>query len=336
MPEKEELRVAVLGVGMMGAYHAASLTDRVKGVSVTVVNDFSPQRAEEVALTIPGARVVGDPFDAIAAEDVDAVLIATPGHAHEQQLLACLERQIPVLCEKPLTLSSATAYGIVKGQAAIGRELIQIGFMRRFDPEYVRLRELLASGGLGNPLMVHCCHRNPAVPDSVTTEGVINDSAVHEVDVARFLLGEEITSVSVLHGRSTDRAPQHLSDPLLIVFETESGVVVTDELFVSSGIAYEVRTEVVGDRGIAMIGLDQNMITRTLDGRWGGQSTPNFVERFGAAYDIELQRWVNAAAQGTVDGPGAWDGYAAAAVCEAGVRSFEKGERVTVAMEARP
>lgn len=336
MADRSELRVAILGVGMMGAFHAATLTSRTKGARVSVVNDFSPERAREVASAIPGARVVGDPFEAIAADDVDAVVLATPGAAHEEQVLACLERGVPVLCEKPLTVAASTAYRVVTRQAELGLELVQVGFMRRFDHEYVTLRQLVASGGLGTPLMVHCAHRNPAVPDTVTTEGVINDSAVHEVDVARFLLGEEISFVSVVHGRSGERAPSALDDPLLMLFETESGVVVTDELFVCSGIAYEVRTEVIGDRGIAMIGLDQNMVTQTTDGRRGGQSTPGFVERFGAAYQEELQRWVTAASRGGIDGPGAWDGYAAAAVCEAGVAAFRTGGRVKVEMEARP
>ena len=95
-------------------------------------------------------------------------------------------------------------------------------------------------------------------------------------------------------------------------------------------MAYEVRTEVVGERGSAMIGLDQNLQVKTTDGRWGGQITPSFVERFGAAYDIELQRWVDAAKAGTIDGPGAWDGYAAVAVCEAGVQALRSGQKVAV------
>ena len=106
---------------------------------------------------------------------------------------------------------------------------------------------------------------------------------------------------------------------MIVVFETESGRLITDEIYVRTGVAYEVRTEVVGEHGSAFIGLDQNLQVKRTDGRWGGQLTPSFVERFGAAYDTELQRWVDAARAGTIDGPGAWDGYAAVAVCEAGV-----------------
>ncbi len=327
-----DLRVAVLGVGAMGAYHVAGLTQRTRGVDVAVISDFSPDRASQVAATVPGSRVVTDPFEAIDSEDVDAVVIATPGPAHEEQVLACLERGIPVLCEKPLTTSIDTAYGIVQKEASLGRQLVQVGFMRRFDTEYAALKRLILDGGLGNPLMVHCTHRNPDVPDHFDSEMMIRDSVVHEVDVARFLLDEEIASVQVVKGLATSKAPVGTSDPMLVIFETESGRIVTDEIYVRTGVAYEVRTEVVGEQGSATIGLDQNLVVRTTDGRWGGTITPGFVQRFGAAYDTELQRWVDAARRGTVDGPGAWDGYAAVAVCEAGVQAVRTGEKVAVQM----
>ena len=330
-----DLKIAVLGVGQMGAFHVEALSTRVRGAQVVVVNDFVAERAAEVAGPV-GARVVGDPLAAINDPEVDAVLIATPGAAHEAQVRACLERGIPVLCEKPLTTDIASAYAIVGQQADLGRELVQVGFMRRFDAEYVALRELIASGGLGNPLMVHCTHRNPTVPDHFNSEFMIRDSVVHEVDAVRFLLDEEITSVQVIRGVPTSVAPEGTSDPMLVVFETESGRIVTDEISVRTQVAYEVRTEVVGERGSATIGLDQNLLVTSTDGRRGGVLTPGFVQRFGAAYDVELQRWVDAARSGGIDGPGAWDGYAAVAVCEAGVEAVRTGEKVLVKMGARP
>ncbi|HEY6666394.1 MAG TPA: Gfo/Idh/MocA family oxidoreductase, partial [Propionibacteriaceae bacterium] len=158
----------------------------------------------------------------------------------------------------------------------------------------------------------------------------IRDSVVHEVDVVRFLLDEEITSVEVVRGVASSSAPHGTHDPMLVIFETESGRIATDEIFVRSGVAYEVRTEVVGEKGSALIGLDQNLQMKSTDGRWGGKITPSFVERFGQAYDIELQRWIDAARAGTIDGPSAWDGYAAVAVCEAGVLALRSGVKVHV------
>ena len=320
----DDLRIAVLGVGMMGAFHVDALSKRVRGAKVTVVNDFLADKAAEVAGKV-GARVEADPLAAIRDSDVDAVLIATPGAAHHEQVNACLDRGIPVLCEKPLTTDVASSYALVQKEKALGKQLIQIGFMRRFDPEYVALQKLISDGGLGNPLMVHCTHRNPAVGDHFNSELMIRDSVVHEVDSVRFLLGEELTSVEVIRGAATSSAPHGTHDPMLVIFETESGRIVTDEIFVRTGVAYEVRTEVVGERGSAFIGLDQNLQVKYTDGRWGGVMTPSFVERFGQAYDIELQRWVDAAKAGTIDGPSAWDGYAAVAVCEAGVLALRSG-----------
>ncbi len=146
----DDLKIAVLGVGMMGAFHVDALSKRVRGARVTVVNDFLADKAAEVAGSV-GARVEADPIAAINDPDVDAVLIASPGDAHEEQLNACLDRGIPVLCEKPLTTDIASAYAIVQKEKALGKQLIQVGFMRRFDPEYVALQKLIADGGLGKP-----------------------------------------------------------------------------------------------------------------------------------------------------------------------------------------
>jgi len=245
--------------------------------------------------------------------------------------LACLERGKPVLCEKPLTTDSTSSLEVVRQEAALGTPLIQVGFMRRFDPEYQQLKALIDGGERGQPLVMHCAHRNPTVPPGFDSAMVIKDSLVHEVDVTRFLLGEEIASVQIIKPMSNRDAPRGLQDPQIAIFQTVSGRHVDVEVFVTTGVAYEVRTEVVGELGSATIGLDIGLVRKSAPGTWGGRITPGFRERFGTAYDIEIQRWVDAIRSGVnVDGPTAWDGYAAAAVCEAGVRSLETGERVDV------
>ena len=332
--EMSELRVAVIGVGKMGAFHVDSLSARTRGARVTVVNDLDADRAASIAGPI-GARVEADPFAAIDADDVDALVLASPGFAHHEQLMACLRAGKPVLCEKPLTMDEPSAHAVVEAEARLGRTLIQVGFMRRFDAEYVRLRELIVSGGIGSPLMMHCVHRNPAAADSFTSEVAIADSVVHEADCTRFLLGEEVVAVTVLRGRSTPAAPQGSTDPMLVLLETESGRLVDVESFVRTGVAYEVRAEVVGENGMATIGLDQNLLVRKA-GRWSGEIAPDFVVRFGRAYDTQMQRWADAAARGGIDGPGAWDGYAAVAICEAGVAAVRSGRRTEVRLRDRP
>jgi myo-inositol 2-dehydrogenase / D-chiro-inositol 1-dehydrogenase len=329
-----ELRIAVLGVGLMGADHVARITSRISGARVAVVNDYLPEKAEQVAASVPGTRVASDP---LAANDVDAVLLATPGPTHEKQLLACLDHRKPVLCEKPLTTDVETSLEVVRREAELETPLIQVGFMRRFDPEYQQLKALIDGGELGQPLVMHCVHRNPAVPPGFDSAMVVKDSLVHEVDVTRFLLGEEIASVQIITPTPNSAAPAGLLDPQIAIFRTQSGRHVDVEVFVTTGVGYEVRTEVVGEHGSATIGLDVGLLRKTSPGRWGGQISPGFRERFGLAYDIEVQRWVDAVRSGVnVNGPTAWDGYAAAAVCTAGVRSLETGEPVTVELAENP
>jgi myo-inositol 2-dehydrogenase / D-chiro-inositol 1-dehydrogenase len=336
----DELRVAVLGVGMMGADHVARLHSRISGARVVAVSDAYADKAEQVATDVPGCRVIADPLAAIAARDVDAVVVATPGQFHEEQVLACIEHGKPVLCEKPLTLDAASSLAVVRAEdeyaARTGHRLVQLGFMRRFDPEYAQLRALIESGDLGEPLVVHCVHRNAAVPPTFTSEMMINDSVVHEVDVARFLLGEEIAAVSVRRPKATRHAVAGQSDPLLVLFEMTSGRMVDVECFVSTGVGYEVRTEVVAEDGSAMIGLDAGLVRHSTGPSGALRSTaiaPDFRQRFGRAYDIEFQRWVDAARRGTVDGPGAGDGYAAQAVCAAAVVALRSGTRTEVRMD---
>jgi myo-inositol 2-dehydrogenase/D-chiro-inositol 1-dehydrogenase len=335
-----DLRIAVLGVGMMGADHVKRISEKIAGARVTVVNDFVSEKAEQLATTIPGCRAISDPLDAIADPDVDAVLLATPGPTHEKQLLACLEHTKPVMCEKPLTTDVETSLAVVRREAELSTRLIQVGFMRRFDHEYAALKALLDDGELGTPLVMHCAHRNPSVPPYFDSAMIVKDSLVHEVDVTRFLFGEEITSIQIIKPASNPSSPHGLIDPQIAIMRTATGKHVDVELFVTTGVAYEVRTEVVAERGSAMIGLDVGLIRKTAPGTWGGQITPGFRERFSAAYDVEIQRWVNAVQNGRntgdfTDGPTAWDGYAAAAVCAAGVESLESGSPVEVTMVDR-
>jgi myo-inositol 2-dehydrogenase/D-chiro-inositol 1-dehydrogenase len=331
-----DLRVAVLGVGIMGADHVARLTSKISGARVAVVNDYLTEKAEQIAAGIPGCRVISDPLDAIADAQVDAVVLATPGPTHEKQLLACLEHRKPVLCEKPLTTDVETSLEVVKREAELGTRLIQVGFMRRFDHEYAQLKAMLDAGELGRPLVLHCVHRNPAVPPSFDSAMVVRDSLVHEVDVTRFLFDEEIVSIQIIKPSANPGAPEGLADPQIAIMRTASGKHVDVELFVTTGVAYEVRTEVVAEKGSATIGLDVGLVRKTAPGHWGGQITPGFRERFGQAYDTEFARWVDAVRSGAnVDGPGAWDGYAASAVCEAGVQSLNSGLPVEVKMVSR-
>ncbi|MGW7436677.1 Gfo/Idh/MocA family protein [Streptomyces sp. NPDC054849] len=329
------LGIAVIGTGKMGSDHVRRIGRTVGGARVVAVADPDGDRVKEVAGALDGAAAYTDPAAAIAAPGVQAVLIASPGPAHEEAILHALERELPVLCEKPLTPDAAGALRVMEAELRLGRRLVQVGFMRRYDAEYERLKELLDAGGIGRPLFLHCRHRNAASPSFFTSDMLISDSVVHEVDAARWLLGQEITAVSVLSPRPTAAAPEGLSDPRLVLLETSGGAVVDVEIFVNCGFGYQVQCEAVGESGSARIGDGHAMVVQSA-GRWGGEIAQDFTVRFADAYDRQLRRWVAAAVRGRVAGPDAWDGYAAAAVSEAGLAAARSGVRTMVELTERP
>ncbi|KAA5837959.1 Gfo/Idh/MocA family oxidoreductase [Saccharopolyspora hirsuta] len=332
----QDLRVGLIGAGKMGADHARRIHERISNARLVAVGDPDGERAAQAAAGT-GARAEQDPFEVIGASDVDALVIASPGAVHEPLLLAAIERGIPVLCEKPLTPDSKSSLRVVEAEEARGKHLVQVGFMRRFDPEYVELKQLLGTGDLGRALLLHCAHRNAETPPGFTSQMMIYDSVVHEFDTTRWLLDQEISAVSVRWPHSSGAAPEGLLDPQVVTIETTGGVLVDVEIFVNCGFGYQVRCEAVGERGTALIGASRGPLVHQ-SARWGGAVPQDFRDRFGAAFDQEFQRWAHAARRGSTDpaAADAWDGYAAAAACEAGVQAQATGQRTEVELADRP
>ncbi|MEU4038026.1 Gfo/Idh/MocA family protein [Streptomyces collinus] len=329
------LGVAVLGAGHMGADHVRRLDQVVSGARVAAVADPDADRAREAVAGLDGAVALTDPVAALDAPGVSAVLIASPGPAHEEALLGAFARGLPVLCEKPMVPDSAGALRVLEAETRLGRRLAQIGFMRRYDAEYRRLKALLDEGRLGRPLMLHCTHRNVSSPDHFTSAMLINSSVSHEIDAARWLLGQELTAVTALRPAPSAGAPAGLADPQFVLFETERGALVDVEVFVNCGFGYQVRCEAVCEAGSARIGDGHGMVV-TARGGATEEVARDYLVRFADAYDREVQSWVDATRRGLVTGPGVWDGYAASVVAEAGVRSLENGGRVAVDLIPRP
>lgn len=326
------VRVGVIGAGNIGTYHIDRLAGRVSGAEVSAVFDVASDRAATVAARV-GASTRGTAEEVIADDGVDAVLIASPGELHADQVLSCIEADKPVLCEKPLAPSTAECLKVIEAEVAHGRQLVQLGFMRRYDRAYRDLKAVLDSGQIGEALMLHCVHRNPAVPDSFTGDMSLTDSVVHEVDTTRWLLDDEIAAVTVRTGKASPRAS--ITDPQMVLFEMASGVLVDVESFVNAQYGYDVRCELVGSEGLASMDTPA-LGTVTHSGQRGVRVPADWKERFDSAYHAELQEWVDSLASGDFGGATAWDGYAATAVAEAGLRARVEGTRVAVQLTDRP
>ena len=328
------LGIGIVGTGQMGRYHVERLAGGVPGAEVVAVSDVFVEGAKQVAEQV-GARAYSDGHELVADDQVEAVLIASPGPTHEEFTLACLAADKPVLCEKPLAPTIDACLRVLEAEAAKPRRLVQVGFMRRYDDGFRALKAAVEEGRVGRPLLLHCRHRNADVPPGFTTDMMITDSVVHDIDVTRWLLGQEVVASTVFKARPSSLAPEGLQDPQMVLLETSERVLVDVESFVTCQYGYDIRYELVGESGTVALG-EQPGVQLRAEGRHQGPIPADYRERFGAAYQSELQEWVSGVLDGQVVGPSAWDGYATQAVAEAAVESQIKGGRVAVDLVERP
>jgi myo-inositol 2-dehydrogenase/D-chiro-inositol 1-dehydrogenase len=325
-------RIGIIGTGIMGSDHARILAAGVAGGVLAGLQDASRDRAEALAGET-GARVFDDPQSMIADTGIDAVMICSPDPTHHALALAAVAAGKPVLVEKPLASNRAEAAEIIDAEMGHGRRLVQVGFMRRFDPGYRAMKAELEGGRLGQALFLHCIHRNAMAPDYLTSDLNIGSSAGHEFDIARFLLDEEIVAASVTSPRASRRAPGR--QPQFIVLETASGIVVDIEVFVDCGYGYDVRAELVCETGAVSLNPSPATTLRHA-GHDGYETPPDWRDRFRDAYRAQMQAWVAALHGGPLEGASAWDGYRAIRVTEACLEAWRSGGRVAVPQEDKP
>jgi myo-inositol 2-dehydrogenase / D-chiro-inositol 1-dehydrogenase len=324
------VRVGVVGTGIMGADHINTLHRHVTGAEVTMVADLDLERARAVAAALPGVRATDDGAALIGDPAVDAVVVASADATHADLTVAAIEAGKPVMCEKPLAPTLPECVRVVEAELeAVGAgrpALVSVGFMRRFDPGYLELKAALEAGACGTPLLVHCVSRGVSSAPGATSESSVTGSAIHELDVVPWLLGARIVEVGWHAPRSTGAVPG-MQDPQLILLRTADGVMTTVEVFLNARYGYDIRCEVVGDRGAIALTNPTRVVTDA-DGRRATGYPADWRPRFADAYRIELQAWVDAVAAGRpAPLASARDGLIAGMVADAVIASMRDGGR---------
>lgn len=325
------IRIGLIGAGGMGRAHLARIAGDLSGGEIAAVADINHEAAVSAAQPY-GAKAYDSADELINDPEVDAVVIATFGKVHAPDVIKCIEAGKYVLCEKPLATTAEDCIAIMDAEARAGKKLVTVGFMRRFDAGYNEMKAVLDSGEHGRALLVHNRHRNPSVPESYTSRMAIDDTAIHEFDTMRWLLGEEIVKVRVDRPKSTTHRFDHLIDPIVVVAYTESGVRIDDEVNVNLQWAYSIECELVLETAAVRLGDQEKIHIRDVHGN-RNPMCQSHIDRFQAAFNREVQEWINAVARDEHTGSTAWDGYAATTVVDAAVKSLEDASSPLIDVE---
>jgi myo-inositol 2-dehydrogenase/D-chiro-inositol 1-dehydrogenase len=327
------MRISVLGVGRLGASHAATLA-ALPGVSQLTVYDADPAHAKEVAGPL-NARVVGSIDDAF--NGVDAMVIVTPTDTHAPLIRRAIDQGLPTFCEKPIAIGIPETRDIVEHvKRKNGR--LQIGFQRRFDAGYQRARAELSGGALGavySFLMVSCDRLPPPDGYIKSSGGQFKDQFIHDFDITRWLFGQEVAEVTATG--STKGVPQYeaMQDvgTSAVLLKLADGTLGLMTALRHNEAGYDIHVEIHAAKDTLAIGIDPRTPWRSVEAdapKLAGPAYPSFFVRFGDAYKAELAHFLKFAA-GQVDNPcTAADALEALRIAEAAGRSWR--ERRTVAL----
>ena len=332
----ENLNIALIGCGMIGREHIERIQNRIRNARIVAVCDVFEEGAKKGAeIAGAGTKVYTDFNEAINDPDVNAVVVTTPGQFHKGPVLAAIKAGKPVFSEKPLANTAADGKEIVEAEMAGGKHLVQVGFMRRYDEGYKQLKAAVDSGKYGEALLLHCAHRNPSVPADWDNSMAVENSMVHEIDVLRWLLGEDYATAEVRYGKSTNNGPKDLHDPQIMILTTKSGVRIDVESFVNNKNDYDIKCEIVCD-GAVLNMPKPNYISVNANATTGQAMYTDCFQRFADAYNAEIQTWINASKAGYVDGPTAWDGYCCQVAAAAASKARETQTIVPVEYDEMP
>jgi len=292
----------------MGAGHARFLRTNVPGADVFAITDIDESRAHTLIDDLGGnINFCGSVTELLALEELDGVIIASPDSLHVQHLRLAIERKIPTLCEKPIATNiedaEIIAAEILNFETLMKRPMVHFGFMRRFDPSYVKVKSMIQSKEYGAPLFVRTVTRNVSSA-GITTEGLYTNIAVHDFDVWHWLLNEDWKSVSTHYPKPSSLSPQGLVDPLVFTATLSGGVLMVADIVANNNYGYDVRTEVLCERGSIEIGIFGDVITRAnhiAQVPLGGAMVENWMPRFEDAYIQELIAWTGFLSTGQVN-----------------------------------
>jgi myo-inositol 2-dehydrogenase/D-chiro-inositol 1-dehydrogenase len=328
------MRIGLLGVGRIGAFHAQTLSD-LPAVDELVISDAVPGLARQVGERLD-VSVAREPADVLVA-GVDGIVIASSTATHPDLIRACVLAGIPTFCEKPVASSSKEAVAL-RDELTGNDTPIQIGFPRRFDAAYMAARADVAAGTLGYVHTVRSTTLDPAPPPEAYIRGsggIFNDCAIHDFDVVRYVTGQEVVEV---YATGSNQGVGYIeaagdTETATSILTLSGGTLAVVSNSRSNGRGHDVRLEVLGSKDSVAAGLDDRLPLRSADpGVAFPAGTPwdFFMDRFADAFRAELTGFTEVVAGSRPSPCTLHDGVEASLIAEAATRSWREHRPVRV------
>ncbi len=331
------VRIGVLGCGRIGQVHAGSIQS-IERATLVAVADASADAAQACAERFrTEVRAVSD---ILTATDIDAVVVATSTPTHFDMIHRAASEGKAVFCEKPIDLSSERVRMCL---ATIERAGIPFmtAFNQRFDPHFRAVRERIKGGEIGDIETVTIISRDPAPPPASYVKGsggIFRDMMIHDLDMARFILGEEPATVFAAGSNLIDPAIKEAGDidTAAVILTTETGRICQISNSRRTTYGYDKRLEVHGSKGMLRVSnvLEDHVESANQSGFRSALAQPFFLERFGVAYLAEMKHFVDAVLSGTRPAPSAQDGLRAQVLADAATRSWSENRPVAISIES--
>jgi len=329
------VRVALIGSGRMGSYHGETLARRLPGATLAAVADPAPGAAEKLAAVLGAPTFATDPAQLFADQDIDAVVIAAPARFHADLVVAAATAGKGVFCEKPMALTVADADRAIAAAQQAG-VVLQVGFNRRFAPDWVAARALLDDGTLGSPRLLRSVTRDPGGfdPARVAPNTIFLETLIHDFDALRFL-NPGANAVEVFATATALVEPgwkeRGLLDTAVVVVRFDNGAVGTAEACFEATYGYDVRGEVFGSGGMATLGDGRRtgMVFSGPSGR-SAVTVRSDQELLAGAYTAELAAFVDAVRSNATAPVTGADARASLEIALAAAESVKSGRPVRI------
>jgi myo-inositol 2-dehydrogenase/D-chiro-inositol 1-dehydrogenase len=297
---KETLNIAVIGCGRIGRIHAENLATRIPGAQLVAVADIVEASAEELAARFHLRKARVDYQELLADPAVHAVAICSATDTHSRIIQEAAEAGKHIFCEKPIDYDLARIRAALSAVDKAGVKL-QVGFNRRFDPSFAKVRDLVASGAIGQPHVIRITSRDPAPPPLAyikVSGGIFLDMTIHDFDMVRFLSGSDAEEIHVMADALVDPAIRAAGDvdTAIISLRLKNGALATIDNSRQAVYGYDQRVEVFGSKGVASAANRTPDAHLLLDSTGAHEARPLhfFLERYAEAYALEMRAFVEA------------------------------------------